>query len=141
MPDTVIIGAGIIGASTAYYLMNLLNNDHILDHTVTILDPHPASGASGKAGGFIARNWTGAATQSLAELSFHLHDQLQQEHGGHENWGYRRTRAFSVVAESGLGGEVFKNEGFEWIKGGVIQSKNNLGNVYDCAQWYELVIC
>jgi len=79
---------------------------------------------------------TSAATKSLAELSFRLHDQLQQEHDGYENWGYRRTRAFSVVANGGLGGETPETGGFEWIKSGVIQSKNNLGNVYDCAQWY-----
>src|SRR6266516_2015707 len=100
MPHTVILGAGIIGVCTAYFLSHDPSRNE--DHTITILDPSPpASGASGKAGGFIARNWVGSATTSLEDLSFRLHEELAQEYGGDVNWGYRRCRALHVVAGNG----------------------------------------
>jgi glycine/D-amino acid oxidase-like deaminating enzyme len=96
MPHTVIVGAGIIGVSTAYFLSHSpLRNQ---DHTITIQDPSPpASGASGKAAGFIARNWTGSATASLEDLSFRLHKELSQNYGGAEKWGYRQCRVVAAV--------------------------------------------
>jgi FAD dependent oxidoreductase len=58
----------------------------------------PASGASGKAAGVIARGWTGSATASLESLSFQLHQELAHQHGGAEKWGYRSCRALAVTA-------------------------------------------
>ena len=155
MPHTVIIGAGIIGVSTAYFLSHAPNRQP--DHKITVLDPcPPASGASGKAGGFIARNWAGAATASLAELSFRLHDELAQQHGGAENWGYRRCRAVSVVGRNARGNPMgdltrsvrLKNVekmdsvgALEWIKPGVIQDQNLLGDNDAIAQWYKHLNC
>src|SRR5437762_13001304 len=97
MPHTVIVGAGIIGVSTAYFLScsPLFNQDD----TITILDPSPPlSGASGKAAGFLSRNWTGNATASLEALSFRLYEELSQQYGGAEKWGYRKCRVLAVVA-------------------------------------------
>lgn len=149
MPHTVVIGAGIIGVSTAYFLSHDPNRQK--DHKITIIDPcPPASGASGKAGGFIARNWAGSATASLAELSFGLHDELAQRHGGAEKWGYRRCRAVSVTGRNARGDpmgdlarsvrlkNVEKLNGvgaLEWIKPGVIQDQNLLGDNDAIAQW------
>jgi hypothetical protein len=67
MPHTAIVGAGIIGASTAYFLTH--SGSYNSDHSITILDSNPpGSGASGKSAGFITRHGTGAATAALAEL-------------------------------------------------------------------------
>ena len=53
----VIVGGGIIGVATAYYLLQRGDPDvH-----VTIIERNAIAGAaSGKAGGFLARNWFGA---------------------------------------------------------------------------------
>lgn len=150
MPHTVILGAGIIGASTAYFLSHSPSRKS--DYRITILDPcPPASGASGKSGGFIARNWTGAATASLAELSFQLHEELAKRYGGGEKWGYRRCRAVSVVGKNARGDpmgdlarsvrlnnvkKIDRAGELEWIKPGVIQDQNLLSDQDSTAQWY-----
>lgn len=148
MPHTIILGAGIIGAATAYYLTHPSHpNNHI-----TILDPcPPASGASGKSGGFIARDWAGTATSGLAELSFRLHSELAELHHGNERWGYRRCRAVGVIGR-GAGkdpmGDLTRTvdlrnvkktqtaDDLDWIHPGVIQSQNKLGDENSIAQWY-----
>ena len=82
----VIIGGGIIGCTTAYFLTSHPKYD-AKKHKITILEATGvASGASGKAGGLIAL-W--AYPNSLVPLSFKLHKELSDEHGGTERWGYR----------------------------------------------------
>jgi len=52
----VIVGAGIIGISIAYYLQR--SGQQTLDSVIVLeSEPEAACGASGKAGGFLARNW------------------------------------------------------------------------------------
>jgi glycine/D-amino acid oxidase-like deaminating enzyme len=148
MPHTVIIGAGIIGVSTAYFLSHspCFNQDD----TVTILDPsRPISGASGKAAGFLSRNWTGSSTASLEALSFRLHGELAQQYGGAEKWGYRKCRVLAVEAGNKTGdspgvvwGERHRNirraefsEELKWVKPGVIKSQVLLGDPDSFAQW------
>lgn len=147
MPHTVILGAGIIGVCTAYFLSHDTCRNE--DHTITILDPSPpASGASGKAGGFIARNWVGSATSSLEDLSFRLHEELALHYGGDERWGYRRCRILHVVGGNGSESansdwdERHKNikrtsysADLEWIKPGVIKNMELLGDPGSFAQW------
>ena len=53
--------------------------------------------ASGKAGGFLAKDWHGGPTASLAALSFNLHDELSNEYGGDKKWGYRRVKTVQVI--------------------------------------------
>ena len=155
MSHTVIVGAGIIGAATAYYLSHSTSRN--VDHAITILDPcPPASGASGKSGGFIARNWAGFTTSSLAELSFRLHDELASQYGGDWRWGYRRCRARSVVGQNAgtdtMGdltrGMRLKNVKetvsageLNWIRPGIIQRQGLLGDLDDIAQWYGPTKC
>lgn len=84
--NIVIVGGGIIGSSTAYFLTRhpLYNPQH---HKITLLEATSiASAASGKAGGLLAL-W--AYPKALVPLSFNLHKQLAAEHGGTERWGYR----------------------------------------------------
>jgi hypothetical protein len=84
--NIVIIGGGIVGVSTAYFLSkhpNLSADTHI-----TIVEGSSVA-ASGLSGGFLAKDWHGAATISLSTMSFDLHKKLADDFGGKENWGYR----------------------------------------------------
>jgi glycine/D-amino acid oxidase-like deaminating enzyme len=82
----VIVGGGIIGCTTAYFITRHpkynpdLHSIHLLEATGI------ASGASGKAGGLLAL-W--AYPQALVPLSFKLHADLAKEHDGARRWGYR----------------------------------------------------
>jgi glycine/D-amino acid oxidase-like deaminating enzyme len=94
MSCTVIIGGGIIGCATAYYL--LLNDEK---HTVHLVDPAPVlfvNVASGKAGGFLAKNWFSRNVAQLGLLSFNLHAQLAEENDGRTKWGWSQSMTFSA---------------------------------------------
>ncbi|KAH7340818.1 FAD dependent oxidoreductase [Rhizoctonia solani] len=116
-----IIGGGIIGASTAYYLSALAQQDievHIVE-SVSI-----AAAASGKAGGFLALDWHSNKTKPLAGLSFKLHQELADAHDGVKRWGYRRTNTLQLdVDESRRTKSV---PGAEWLKG--ISKQTKLGS-------------
>jgi hypothetical protein len=59
----VVVGAGVIGTSTAYYLSTSKARGE--DTTVTLVEATDvASAASGKSGGFLALDWHGQATAS-----------------------------------------------------------------------------
>jgi len=148
MPHTVIIGAGIIGVSTAYYLSHSPSRNH--DHIITIIDPSPpASGASGKAAGFLARNWTGSATASLEDLSFRLYKELAEQYQGTEKWGYRQCQVLAVTGGEdrrpwedlrwGERHERAKKTEYsgelKWVKPGIIKSQSLLGDPDSFAQW------
>ncbi|KAK5061581.1 hypothetical protein LTR84_008125 [Exophiala bonariae] len=110
----VIIGGGIIGSTTAYYLTRhaaynpALHKIHLIEATAI------ASGASGKAGGLLAL-W--AYPSCLVPLSFKLHAELAREHGGAERWGYRGVGVGSIdlvgrkVDGEGKGGSVNGGKG------------------------------
>ncbi|KIW16680.1 hypothetical protein PV08_03868 [Exophiala spinifera] len=84
--NIVVVGGGIIGSTTAYFLTRHPKYDP-KKHTVHLIEATSiASGASGKAGGLLAL-W--AYPSCLVPLSFKLHAQLAEEHGGVERWGYR----------------------------------------------------
>lgn len=84
--NIVITGGGIIGCTSAYFLSRHPSFDP-QNHTITLLEATKiAGGASGKAGGLLAL-W--AYPSSLVPLSYKLHKQLADEHGGEERWGYR----------------------------------------------------
>ena len=89
----VICGAGIVGCATAYYLKELgCSGD------VTVVDsmPGPASQASGKAGGFLARGWSSTHQfDDLTRLSYSLHQKLSSELGC-DTIGYRPLTTLSL---------------------------------------------
>lgn len=125
--DITIVGGGIIGCCSAYYLtrhpaydpakhrITLLEASassaggrtaDSLQDAATLLGPDArdtfprnpahdgiAGGASGKAGGLLAL-W--AFPSNIVPLSFRLHAELAQEHGGEAAWGYRRCYASQV---------------------------------------------
>lgn len=72
----VVIGAGIAGAATAYYLSRY-------DPNIVIVDAvGPAAGSSGKAGAFLAEAWgDGTKRETLHRKSFQMHLELAEELG------------------------------------------------------------
>ncbi len=89
----VVIGGGIMGCATAYYLTQL--GPSSLE--VTLVEGHVVAGqASGKAGGFLAKDWCRGHLGHLAKKSFQLHAELASEFGA-EAVGYRALD--TVMAE------------------------------------------
>ncbi|KAG5728122.1 UPF0673 membrane protein C1F5.03c [Termitomyces sp. T112] len=83
----VIIGGGIIGCTTAYYITHHPSYSTNIKVTVVETSAHGAAqGASGKAGGLVAR-W--AYPQPLVDVSFDEHVRLAELHGGADKWGWR----------------------------------------------------
>lgn len=71
----VVIGGGIQGASVAYYLAQQQHQQGSKDNIIILESKMPASAASGKGGGFMARSWgDGSPTQRLHEIAFDLFD-------------------------------------------------------------------
>lgn len=91
--NIVIVGGGIIGCTSAYFLTRHPSYDPT-KHKITLLEASKiAGGASGKAGGLLAL-W--AYPSSLVPLSYRLHKELSDEHGGVERWGYRAVHCAQV---------------------------------------------
>lgn len=69
-PPIVIAGAGLHGAALAYYLTKRGVKPLLVErHSV-------AAAASGKGGGFLARDWGSGPTEQLHQVSFGLHAEL-----------------------------------------------------------------
>lgn len=94
----VIVGAGIIGVCTAFYLTQHPAFDPQLHHITILESKRVAGGASGKAGGLLAQ-W--AFPQQIVPLLFQLHQELATKYGGEQEWGYRRLTTVSLVRLGG----------------------------------------
>ena len=94
----LIIGAGIIGVSTAFYLSKAKKGDDI--HLVEA-SPESFASASGNAAGFLARDWFTMTLAALGELSFDLHKQLADENDGFTKWGYSPSSGSSLEEQVG----------------------------------------
>lgn len=92
MPPTFILGSGIIGVATAYYL-----SDHETPSSIHIVDPSPElfTSASGYAGGFVAEDWFSPQSASLGALSYSQHRKLAADNDGASKWGYAPTTPYS----------------------------------------------
>ncbi|KAI4200006.1 MAG: hypothetical protein LQ346_002479 [Caloplaca aetnensis] len=112
---TVIIGAGIIGTSTAYYL----SQSGIPPSDIHLIESSPElfASASGYAAGFLARDWFSAPSSSLGHLSFDLHKKLAEAYNGYEKWGYSRSTATSLAETIGDGEEE------DWLGEGTSRAK------------------
>ncbi|KAI0350919.1 FAD dependent oxidoreductase [Trametes cingulata] len=109
--NIVIVGGGIIGCTTAYYLASHPKFDRA-STSITLIEASKegvAQGASGKAGGLVAK-W--AYPKELVSVSFPEHVRLAEEHNGAQRWGWRfvncgswegRGEALSSEAGSGVG--------------------------------------
>lgn len=129
MSSTVILGTGIIGLSTAYYLS--LSQD---PSTIHLIDPSPTlfSSASGYAGGFLSRDWFAEEVSELGLLSFEEHKKLAEEHAGGETWGYSVSKSMSyvshVTAESLRKSGKKGVRGDDWLRAGGSRAETASGN-------------
>ena len=88
----LIVGGGVIGTSIAYRLAARGAGVIIIERNAV------ACAASGKSGGFLARDWCdGTPLMHLARRSFALHAQLSEDLGG--DWGYRRMTTYSGILD------------------------------------------
>ena len=87
----IVCGAGVVGASTAYFLARR-------GATVTVVERSGvACAASGKSGGFLALDWCDSSPLGpLARASFALHAALARELPA--DYGYRRMDTYVVAA-------------------------------------------
>lgn len=92
----IIVGAGIIGVCTAYYIVKHEKFDPAKYHISIIESKRVAGGASGKAGGLLAL-W--AFPQQIVPLSFQLHQELSDLYDGGKEWGYRRLTTVSLEGD------------------------------------------
>lgn len=92
----IIVGAGIIGVCTAYYLVKHPKFDPEKYHISIVESKRIAGGASGKAGGLLAL-W--AFPQQLVPLSFQLHQELADLYDGESEWDYRRLTTVSLEGD------------------------------------------
>ena len=90
----IICGGGVIGASIAYFLGLRGIAATVVERTGV------ACAASGKSGGFLARDWCGGTPlEALARRSFDLHGELAERLGN--GWGYRRLTTWGGVGGHG----------------------------------------
>lgn len=107
----VICGAGLHGSALAYYLTKAGHPD------VTVVEREAvAAAASGKGGGFLARDWGSGPTVQLHKVSFALHEELALELGIES---YRRIPVLSV--EPGNRSKRTKDI-CPWLDGDIAQS-------------------
>ena len=119
----LICGGGVIGVSIAYFLSCRGVKATVIESTGL------ACAASGKAGGFLARDWCDASPLGpLARRSFALHAELAERLAG--NWGYRRLDTFG-----GFAGVARRRSPHPlgWLSDAVIVSQA-LGSIENTAQ-------
>ncbi|KAJ4377637.1 hypothetical protein N0V83_000465 [Neocucurbitaria cava] len=112
--NTVILGAGIIGLSTAYYLSESGNTD---PKTIHLIDSSPKlfHCASGLAAGFLSADWFAPSVSSLGALSFKLHADLASAHSGRATWGYAQSTGISLSQDSE---SAVSGSGEDWLESG-----------------------
>lgn len=85
---TVVVGGGIVGLTTAYYLTRKGHKVQLVEKCAV------ACHSSGKAGGFLTdgdSGWHQGPIAKLAKHSFALHEELAQQFGA-DAIGYRRVK-------------------------------------------------
>ncbi|TRY62899.1 hypothetical protein TCAL_08189 [Tigriopus californicus] len=125
--QVTIVGGGIMGCATAYYLTKL-GSERV---QVTLIERHRIAGhASGKAGGFLALDWCdGGPVEALARKSFQLHEELATELG--TNIDYRKLDTLSMAVEKG---RALQQKGIPAWVDGTVTRKGNMGTPKTTAQ-------
>jgi hypothetical protein len=107
-PSTVILGAGVIGLSTAYYLALALNgtSSSTPKPPIVVIEPShdvcPA--ASGEATGGLGDFGFSDQTSPLGQLSYSLHKALAAAYGGTQQYGISDLAIYRLSPE-GFGGK------------------------------------
>lgn len=131
MKNIVVVGGGVQGTSVAYQLAKKSSSPL----KITILESkEPASAASGKGGGFMARSWgDGSPTQGLHHLAFDMYEDLAKELGCES---YRKLPVLSVAPEGGGGIKQNKKNPLipNWLDGKSIGRIAPMGYGDDTAQ-------
>jgi glycine/D-amino acid oxidase-like deaminating enzyme len=147
LPNIVIAGGGVVGTSIAYFLAKKY------DMPVTLVDPVGiAPGASGKAGGFLARDWRdGTPLQDLQRQGFELHqeiaDELLQNEDASDIPGidYRRLTCAAVAidesAETVQKPRSKKLKDVEWVDQNVVMGSMPMGDESSIAQVHPRKFC
>ncbi|XP_040583244.1 uncharacterized protein [Lepeophtheirus salmonis] len=107
----VIVGGGIIGCATAYYLSQMGRTN------ITLIERHEIAGSSsGKAGGFLGRNWSDHRLSGpLSRKSFELHKNLA--HTLPHEVDYRTLQTYAVRYSSDTKSRKQSSK-IPWIKKG-----------------------
>ncbi|KIW66673.1 hypothetical protein PV04_05982 [Phialophora macrospora] len=123
--STIILGGGIIGLSTAYYLClaqppSSTSSIHVVDSSSQLF-----TSASGYAGGFLALDWFSPSVASLGALSFRLHRELADQHGGRRKWGYAGSHVYNLSEGEVEEGDAIGKEAPEgdWIAEGTSRAQ------------------
>lgn len=118
---TVILGGGIIGLSTAYYLSLQHPPADPSNPPIHIVDSSSSLflSASGYAGGFLALDWFAPPAASLGAFSFKLHRELAQQHNGQKRWGYAGSHTYSLtINDPNASKDDKKVRGEDWLLAG-----------------------
>jgi glycine/D-amino acid oxidase-like deaminating enzyme len=113
----VICGGGAIGCATAYFLSRR-------GVAVTVVESTGiACAASGKSGGFLARDWCeGTPLAALAHRSFDLHAELSDTID--DDWGYRRLDTYGGFASERDSHRRYRSSHeLDWFSSGVTVSQ------------------
>jgi glycine/D-amino acid oxidase-like deaminating enzyme len=144
--NILIIGGGIAGVSTAYYLS--ISPNRPSNTKITLVEECKiAAAASGYSGGFLAKDWHGSATSSLAAMSYDLHAKLAEEFDGGKKWGYRTVDTLVSPFQSPFA-ELIRIQSIEtdatrpskkktplpWLPQGLVHSSRSLGTPTTTAQ-------
>ncbi len=126
---TIVCGAGVIGSCIAYFLSRRGVEVLIVDKSDV------ASAASGKAGGFLARDWCdGTVTEQLCQVSFDLHQELADTLDGADAYGYRPMSAYSVAIPNATRGlRAAHEKETAWLSDGCFV-RGKLGDIGNTAQ-------
>src|SRR5580692_1388852 len=121
----LVVGGGVIGTSIAFRLAARGANVTVLERSAI------ACAASGKAGGFLARDWCdGTPLMHLARRSFDLHAEFAENLSG--DWGYRCLTTYGgVVARTSTRAPHGPSRG--WISSDV-EINGRLGSAGTTAQ-------
>lgn len=108
-----ICGGGVIGACTAYFLARRGVDVTVVERTEV------ACAASGKAGGFLARDWcAGGPLDALARRSFALHAELAADIG--DASPYQRTNAYSGFIARDRDARIHAPAALDWLFAGTV---------------------
>ncbi|KAI9479557.1 FAD dependent oxidoreductase [Zychaea mexicana] len=136
----IVVGGGVVGACTTYFLSR-----HEGIHVTLVEKTSIACGASGKAGGFLAYNWSDdTPIGDLSRKSFKLHGELAEKLDGASNYGYRAVDTYSVLyqtsgSKSSSSSSSTKKQKTSklqvaWVDVSGIRHVEQLGNTADTAQ-------